>query len=314
MHNISTDGLPDDGTSPRLSHEEASSSDQKPEIYNVPPNNLTSVSLNNRLGSYLSSLWERRHFIRSESKAKAYGSIKGTALGKVWLILDPFLNAAVYYFIFAILLKFDRGMENFVAYLIVGVTFFNFLSKQLRGGAGIIQGGQNLVRAFNFPWASLVFSFSLRTFYDFLPTLLATLAFIVAVPPHAYPTLTWLLFPLVFALSIPFGVGLAFLSSAATELVSDLKFLLPLISRFWFYASGVFWSVEMFADNSVLQNVMTKNPGWVFLELSRETLIYNEVPGLGLWLYFSAWSFGTFLIGFVIFWRNELRFGRVQDR
>lgn len=266
------------------------------------------------LGGYLKGLWRRRHFIVAESRAKAYGSIKNTFLGKIWLILDPFLNAGVYYVIFAVLLGLDRGIENFVGYLVVGTAFFAFLSKQLGGGAGIISGGQNLIRAFTFPRAALVFSFTLRTIIDFVPTILATIVFIIIMPPHALPALAWLLFPLVFAIAVPFGMGLAFIAATLTTLVSDLKFIWPLITRFWFYGSGVFWSVDMFAAGSTAQTVMMINPGWIFLELCRETLVYAQVPELTLWLQFAAWSAVIFLIGFAMFWLNEDKFGERNDR
>lgn len=250
----------------------------------------------------------------AESRAKAHGSIKGTILGRIWLILEPFLNAAVYYFIFAVLLQFDRGMHNFVAYLVIGITFFSYLSRQLQAGSSIIQGGQNLVRSFNFPWASLVFSNAIRSFIDFMPTLVATLIFIIAVPPHALPSLTWLLFPFVFIMAIPFGIGLTFITACLTERIVDLKFIIPLLSRFWFYGSGVFWTVEMFANKPALQEVMMLNPGWVFLQMLRETLVYNEVPAFDMWLYLLAWSLGTFTLGFLLFWKNEVRFGRTNDK
>lgn len=264
------------------------------------------------LPQYIRGIFERRHFIIAESKAKAHGSIKGTALGKAWLILEPFLNSAVYYIIFAVLLRFDRGMDNFVAYLVIGVSFFSYLSRSLGGGAKIIPGGRNLIKAFAFPRASLVFSFALRNILDFLPTMFATMLFIVIIPPHVIPSWTWLLFPIVFLTAIPFAIGLAFISATLTTLVKDLKFIWPLITRFWFYGSGVFWSIDMF-DNPTYQSIMMANPGWVFLELSRETLAWGNVPDLSLYLYFLAWSVAIFIIGFLLFWSQEKKFGEVEN-
>lgn len=264
------------------------------------------------LSQYIKGIYNRRHFIKAESKAKAHGSIKGTALGKIWLILEPFLNASVYYIIFAVLLRFDRGMDNFVAYLVIGVSFFGYLSRNLGGAANIIPSGRNLIKAFSFPKASLVFSFALRNILDFLPTMFATILFIVIIPPHVIPSWTWLLFPIVFFTAIPFAIGLAFISATLTTLVKDLKFIWPLITRFWFYGSGVFWTIDMF-DNPAYKTIMSSNPGWVFLELSRETLAWGNVPDIKMYLYFLAWSVSTFVIGFLIFWSQEERFGEVDN-
>lgn len=278
---------------------------------NVGP--LKRIGARPSMGDYIGSLWQRRYFIREESKAKAFGSIKDTALGRIWLVLEPFLNAAIYFLIFSVLLQFDRGMENFVAYLVIGVTFFGFLNKQLGGAANIISSGKNLIRAFSFPRASLVFSFTLRTIIDFLPTALATIIFIVLMPPHALPTWTWLLFPVAFVIVIPFGAGLSLMTATLTTIFSDLRFIWPLLTRFWFYGSGIFWSVDMFDHMPLAQQIMQLNPGWVFLELCRETLIYGNVPPLSLWLYFVLWSIGIFTIGFILFWSQEERFGQDVD-
>lgn len=300
-----------------MDEKKPSSPHSKPPTTGFPSIHLREIDVArlNQIGAkpglldYIKALWNRRHFIREESQAKAFGSIKNTKLGKIWLILEPFLNAAVYYLIFSVLLNFSRGMDNFVAYLVIGVTFFQFLSKQLSGAAGIMSSGKTLIKAFSFPRASLVFSFTLRSIIDFIPTMVATLIFIAVMPPHAFPTWTWLLFPIAFLLAIPFGAGISLITATLTTLFTDLKFIWPLFTRFWFYGSGIFWSVDMFADKPLAQDIMMANPGWVFLELCRETLAYGVVPPLGMWLYFAAWAFGTFFFGFLLFWSQEERFG-----
>lgn len=279
-------------------------------VRKVSTKDLDVIGTRPPLGTYIKSLWNRRHFIRAESQAKAFGSVKDTALGKVWLILEPFLNAGIYYLIFAVLLKFDRGVDNFVAYLVIGVTFFSYLQKHLGGAVNIIPSGKNLIRAFAFPRASLVFSFVRRSLIDFIPTAVATVIFIVVIPPHVVPTWTWLLTPVAIGIAMVFGTGLALISATLTTLISDLKFVWPLLTRFWFYGSGVFWSVDMFSEGSIAQTVMQANPGWVFLHLSRETLAYGNVPPLSMWLYFAAWAVVTFIIGFLLFWSQEERFGQ----
>lgn len=291
----------------------AASKDSNSQTHVVSIGSLMRIGARPRLGEYIKALWQRRFFTREESKAKAFGSIKDTALGRVWLVLEPFLNAGVYFFIFSVLLQFDRGMENFVAYLVIGVSFFGYLNKQLGGAANIISSGRNLIRAFAFPRAALVFSFTRRTVIDFIPTAIATLIFIIIIPPHALPTWTWLLFPLAFLLAIPFGAGLSFITSTLTTIYSDLRFIWPLITRFWFYGSGIFWSIDMFDHMPIAQQIMQLNPGWVFLELCRETLIYGHIPSLELWIYFACWSVGLFAVGFLLFWSQEERFGQDVD-
>lgn len=283
------------------------------EVQHLSTSSLRRIGTRPGLFSYIRQLLQRRHFIREESRAKAFGSIKNTVLGRLWLILEPFLSAGIYFFIFAVILRFDRGVDNFVAYLVVGVIFFGYLTQHITGGATIMTGGRNLIRAFAFPRASLVLSFARRTGIDFLPTIVAVLLFISIVPPHALPSLTWLATPIAMALAVPFAVGLSLIVATLTTLLKDLKFIWPLLTRFWFYSSGIFWHINMFQEGSLLHTAMQLNPGWVVLELCRQTLIYGTIPPLSMWLYFAAWSFGLFVVGFILFWSQEERFSK-DDR
>lgn len=283
-------------------------SDSGSSVRTVSVENMKRIGARPPLSEYIRGLLDRRHFIKRESRAKAFGSVRDTALGKVWLILDPFLNSAVYYLIFGIILNVRSGVPNYVGYLVVGVTFFNILSRHVGGAAGIIQVGRSLTKAFSFPKASLVFSFTLRQYIDFIPSIFAALIFIMVVPPHALPTLTWLFLPLILLLGIPFCLGAAFIVATLSARFPDLKFVWPLVTRFWFYGSGVFWSVNRFGPDSIGATVMHWNPGWTYLELMRESLVYDRVPAADLWIYFGLWSLIVFFVGFFFFWMHEEKF------
>ncbi|MDD7384626.1 MAG: ABC transporter permease [Actinomycetaceae bacterium] len=263
---------------------------------------------------YIGNLWQRRHFIVKESQARAFGSIKDTRLGRIWLILRPFLDSAIYYVIFALLLSFSRGMDNFVGYLVIGTIAFQLLTTHLNAATSVIGSGNVLVNAFHFPRMALVFSFSLRTLIDFLPTYIAMLLFVVIVPPHAFPGLSWAALPAAIALALPFCLGLAMISATLTTINPDLKFIWPLVQRFWFYGSGIFWTIDMFASRPAVQDLMELNPGWVFLDLQRQIILNQTIPALGEWLYFLSWSTATFVIGFLLLWKSEAKMGEALER
>src|SRR5699024_3037403 len=80
------------------------------------------------LREYLRELWQRRHFIWRESKNRVFNKSSNTFLGPVWLVFNPLLNAAFYWVIFGIVLGISRGMDNFVAFVIIGILSFRFSS------------------------------------------------------------------------------------------------------------------------------------------------------------------------------------------
>lgn len=270
---------------------------------------LRPVTLRPSFSDYWKQVWGRRAFIWADAKARAYQTTRGTVLGKIWLVLNPFFNSLIYYFIFALLLQVSRGIPNFVGYLVIGVNFFAVFQNALSSGSQAVVSSKNLIRAFAFPRASVVVAWSLRSFLDFLPVLITTMVFIMAMPPHALPSLRWILIIPIVLLGFVFGNGLALFTAALTSKHPDLKFVWPLLGRFWFYTSGVFFSLDRYANVPVVSAIMQSNPAYVFLTMSRDVLLYGVTPDLSTWLYLTLWAVAMWWVGAVVFWSREEHYG-----
>ncbi|SDN22165.1 teichoic acid transport system permease protein [Actinomyces ruminicola] len=270
---------------------------------------LSPVGQRPRLGKYIAQLWQRRHFIWADARAKALGSQRGTLLGNAWLIVKPMLDSLVFFIIFGLLLQTSRGIENFIGYLIIGVTLFPPLQRAITGGAQVIQNGRNMIRGFSFPRAVLPISYTLRSAIDSLPPLLAVLLLVMALPPHALPTWHWVLIAPIFLLQFTFGLGLTFFTARITALLPDMRNIWPFLTQFWFYGSGVFFSYERFIDHPTMLAFMDVNPGYLILTMYRNCILYSTVPDARSWVMLIAWAFGTFALGFVFFWAKEVDYG-----
>lgn len=278
----------------------------------IPIWRLREVSARPSFPRYMRALWGRRFFIAADARAKAFATARGTLLGKTWLILRPFLDALFFFVIFGLLLKTGRGIDNFLAYLVVGLNVFSLLQVGFVSGSGIIPANMNLIRAFAFPRAAVVFSWALKNLLDFVPILAATLLFIVVIPPGVFPSWTWLFAVPAILLSWIFGLGTGLIVASLTTWIQDLKHIWPLFSRFWFYASGIFFSLERFVESPKAYTVMTANPGYQLITLARKTLVYSELPPLADWRYSALWSFGMLAVGLVVFWFREESYGRAS--
>src|SRR4051794_25584988 len=73
---------------------------------------LTQSAARPPAGSYISQLWQRRHFIWAFASAKNIAMYTESRLGQLWQVLTPLLNAGVYYMIFGLLLNTKRGMPG----------------------------------------------------------------------------------------------------------------------------------------------------------------------------------------------------------
>ena len=62
--------------------------------------------------SYMHLVWQRRHFIVAYATARNVSMYTEARLGQLWQVLTPLLNSAVYYLIFGVLFKANRGIEQ----------------------------------------------------------------------------------------------------------------------------------------------------------------------------------------------------------
>jgi teichoic acid transport system permease protein len=127
------------------------------------------------------------------------------------------------------------------------------------------------------------------------------------------PSLRWLELVPALALQSLFCLGLAFTVARIGARIPDTTQLLPFLSRVWMYASGVMYSVQVFArgHGAWVLNLLSLNPGFVFLQLARHALLPGNPAPAKSWLVAAAWAVGTLALGFLYFWRGEEEYGNV---
>ncbi|MET9734129.1 ABC transporter permease [Streptomyces sp. NPDC006458] len=267
------------------------------------------------LVEYVRRLWGRRHFILAFSQAKLTAQYSQAKLGQLWQVVTPLLNAAVYFFIFGVILEADRGMSRdvYIPFLVTGVFVFTFTQSSVMAGVRAISGNLGLVRALHFPRAALPVSFSLQQLQQLLFSMIVLVAVTAAF--GSYPDLSWLLIFPVLALQFLFNTGLALIMARAGAKTPDLAQLMPFVMRTWMYASGVMYSIPiMLADKPQwIATVLQWNPAAIYMDLMRFALIdgygSKNLPD-HVWAAAAGWAVLFAVGGFVYFWKAEERYGR----
>ncbi len=108
---------------------------------------LRPSSARSGLASYLVKVWQRRHLIIAYATARNVSMYTEARLGQLWQVLTPLLNSAVYYLIFGVLFKADRGISNYTAYLVTGVFIFAFTERSIVVGSTVMRANITLIRA-----------------------------------------------------------------------------------------------------------------------------------------------------------------------
>lgn len=274
---------------------------------------LRAVSGRPPLGQYLRQLWHRRHFIWWDSRGKVAASTLDDRLGGFWLVLRPLLDAVFYWLIFGLLLKMSRGMDNYIAFVIIGVFMFQNSSAAMNSGTRVIASSKSMIRAFQFPRASLPLATLVRDYLQRVPGIIVMFVIIMVIPPHELPTATWLLFPVILLLQAIMDFGLLLLFSRLGVALPDLAKAMSFVTRLLMYGSGVIFPIDRFLNHPTLMAIINLNPIYVVLDMYRLVLIDGVVPPAHHWLVLSAWAFGLLIVGFIFFWRGEETYSRERS-
>lgn len=274
------------------------------------------------LRDYVTEVWHRRTFIFSMARFKIESENQQNSLGLLWVVLKPLLNALVYGLIFGLLLGSAGRPEYFLEFLIIGVFVFEFFTQSWISGGKAITNNASLVQSLAFPRMVLPLAAVTQRFLQFLPTVGIMLVFLVVSGGLGAIDVQWLLIIPIFGLYYVFNCGLALITARLSVHWRDLNNFLPFLTRFFFYTTGTFFSVEKrFGPtptnpdgHPTLLRIIDFQPIHEFLSLARAVLLPGPDYTIDqrYWLYASVWSLGLFTFGVWFFWRAEERYGRVE--
>jgi teichoic acid transport system permease protein len=265
------------------------------------------------LPAYVRQLWAYRHFTTAYANGRMVAQFSTARLGRVWQVLNPLTNAAIYFLIFGVLLDTKRAIPNFIAYLCAGVFVFMFTQTTVQSGVQAITSNLGLIRALHFPRASLPLSITLMQFQNLVASVIVLLCIVLGTGEPI--TFKWLLLVPVLVLQAIFNGGLALAFARLGAKMADLKQVIPFVMRTWLYMSGVMYSVSLFEKhlNHFFAQVFLANPMLVYIELARDCLIRSDPPLESphrVWALAFGWAVVALGLGFVYFWRGEQEYGR----
>ncbi|WP_330458150.1 ABC transporter permease [Streptomyces sp. NBC_00820] len=267
------------------------------------------------LPEYVRQLWQRRHFITAFSTAKLTAQYSQAKLGQVWQVMTPLLNAAVYYFIFGVLLGTKRGVPDYIPFLVTGVFIWTFTQSSIMAGTRAISGNLGLVRALHFPRAALPISFCLQQLQQLLFSMAALIVILLCFGVPV--SISWLLAIPTLVLQFTFNAGVSMIMARMGAKTPDIAQLMPFVLRTWMYVSGVMWSVAKLTKQDHLPHFVTvaleTNPAAVYIDLMRFSLIdsfhAHQLPP-HVWVAAIGWSLLAGVGGFIYFWKAEETYGR----
>ena len=269
---------------------------------------LSPVGKRPPLGRYVQQLWVRRHFITTLAVARVVARNHEDRLGVLWNVVRPLLLSLIYGLVFGVLLPASTRPRNWTAFIVIGVIVFTFSSDCLSKGSRSVTRNRNIVRALHFPKALLPVAQTLEETIATLPAF--AILFVVVLATGADPALRWLLIIPVVVLQAMFNLGVAFVTARITTSIRDFAQLIPFLTRFLFYVSGIFYDVRKFHTHHTLFFFVKVNPFHVYIALARQALLGGHYAGRYMWMLGALWAAVFLVVAFLVFWAAEERYGR----
>ena len=255
------------------------------------------------LGRYLAELWKRRAFVRELARAELKAQNYQTAFGQIWLVLNPLLNATVYFFLVDILSSSKGRPSNYITHLLSGIFAYTFFSSGVSQSAGSVAGGGKLILNTAFPRLLLPWTQIVIAFFRFLPTLPVLAVVLLVVDNGSGITWTLLLTVPIFGLLVLFTAGLGSICATLQVYNTDFKNLLPYLLRLGLYLTPILW----FADSSggIKTHIARYNPLSPIFELWSDAIVLGQPGSPGTWLKATVFSVVLLVVGFVVYVSRE---------
>ncbi len=226
-------------------------------------------------------------------------------LSYAWWIIEPLLHMMVFYVVFALLL--NRGGENYIVFLLVGLIPWLWFSKSIVHTQHSIVRGKQLMNQLYIPKLFFPLTVVLQDAIKQLIVFALLLSFLFFY--GILPTLTWFwILPVILA-QLLLIISCSLFVAIIVPYIRDLSLVIPTILQFMMFGSGIFYSYK---DIPVqYHDLFFFNPMAVIMHSFRLILIEHVRPDFGQLYFVAGLSILFIIIGVMIYRRLEYTLPRV---
>jgi lipopolysaccharide transport system permease protein len=222
----------------------------------------------------LARLWEAREVLLRFSRRDITLRYRQTALGVIWVILQPLLAAGVLTFVFSSVAKLPSGGVPPILYTFAGLLLYNLMNSVISRGSNSLISNSSLVSKVYFPRLLVPLSTAGSALLDFVVSLLF-MAVLLAIYGVA-PGFAVVLVPVWLLLTVCLAAGVAFMASALTVSYRDVQYIIPFLLQLVLYASPVAYSIGKISPHYRL--LYDLNPLTWLLDDIRWSLLHQPQP------------------------------------
>jgi lipopolysaccharide transport system permease protein len=255
----------------------------------------------------IAELWRFRDLLLALASRDLKLRYKQTALGVVWVVLQPLVAAFVFAFVFGKVAKMPSAGVPYVIFAFAGLLAWNLFNNVVTKTSACLVGNAHLVSKVYFPRLILPLSTVPSALVDF--GVAAILMVLLMVIHGIVPGWGLLLIPVWMALLLAISLGIGLITSALTVNYRDVQHIIPVALQVLLYGSPVAYAVSAVPES--LRAFYDLNPLSTILEGFRWSILgTGEFSGMALG-YATVVAVVALLAGTFAFKRMERSFADV---
>lgn len=254
----------------------------------------------------LAELWRFRDLLWLLALRDVKLRYKQTALGVVWVVLQPLIAALIFAVIFGRFANLPSDGQPYLIFVYTALLPWNLFAGALARAGNSLISDARLISKVYFPRIAIPIASSSAVLVDFAVTF-AVLIVLMIIGGTAF-TLNLVVVPLLLIVTLVLSVGVSLFFSALNVYYRDFMYALPFLIQVWMYASPVVYSADLIPDS--VKGLYAINPMVGVIDGFRWAVLGGEFPAVSL-LLSVVMSVVALIIGALVFGRVESHFADV---
>ncbi len=194
----------------------------------------------------LRAVWQYRELLYFMVWRDVKVRYKQTALGVLWVILQPVISMLVFSGLFGVLLNAPSNGAPYPVFVYAGLLPWNYFAGSLaRSGTSLVDS-RNLITKVYFPRLTVPLSGVLAGLVDFAAGFIVLVVLMLLY--GIVPTTAVVLLPAFLLLAMLTALGFGLWLSALNVRYRDIGYVIPFLIQIWLYVTPVIYSVSLIPE------------------------------------------------------------------
>ncbi len=272
---------------------------------NVKP--YATIQATSGLALNLKETWLFRDLLFTLATRDVKLRYKQTALGVMWVVLQPLLAAGIFSFVFGRVAKMPSDGIPYFLFAYAGQLGWNLFNNIVTRSSGCLVTNSQLISKIFFPRLILPLSTVPSALLDFGVAAVMMIALMIV-----YQKAPWLglaLLPVWTMILIILAMGIGLWLSALMVPYRDVQYILPVMMQLVLYGSPIAYATSAVPEN--FRTLFHLNPLSGLLDAFRWSILGTTPPPWGSVIYAAIVAVVMLVCGAFVFKKMERRFADV---